>query len=251
MMSIESKRSSIGLARPTDSYNFTELPSDTFSFPTAVAVFTCVVILILFIEFGNLLTIVAFLLHRRLRRPKYIPVVSLAVSDLLFGLSTILYLIERHRNATVHDQRVFSLTSLMICNTLGDAAAWHLVVLAVDRFIAVRFPMSYRQLMTYSRIKKMTVAAWLIAALANCTYVTWIIVDAHSVTNRNTTCYQYESDDGPVPLPFDFAIQFSQFVTVSMTLTILTLGILVVVRRPHLRPLGAARHSIHGNRSIG
>ena len=70
----------------------------------SLIVIVCFCVLIFVIEFGNILTIISFVTYRRLRRSKYIPVVSMAVADSLAGIMAILFLVERYRHSTMPDQ---------------------------------------------------------------------------------------------------------------------------------------------------
>jgi lysylphosphatidylglycerol synthetase-like protein (DUF2156 family) len=250
---------SLGVSLPRRTGNATDASPSADIMANVIGAITLIIVcaVILFIEFGNLMTIGAFLSNQRLRRPRYIPVVSMAVSDLLYGLSTIfvLFIDEVHRRATEQGHKAFSFTVTIMCNIFADASAWHLVVLAVDRFIAVRFPMSYRGLMTSRCITKMTIGCWLIAVVLACPYLMWVFVDVRSVTDSNVTCYHYQPDVGPIPLKFDFTIQFSQYLAISATIVILSLGVLVVAWGSHLQRQQNTRQdtnrSIHGTRSIG
>jgi len=159
----------------------------------------------------------------------------MAVADSLFGLMAIVFLVERHRHMTVPDEPAFSLTVVILATLLADVTALHLIVLAVDRFVAVRFPMSYRRTMTSRRVSMMTVACWLVAVAVMSPYLIWMVYDPRSVTDPNVTCYRFESDDGPVPLTFDFAIQFTFYITTTAVLVALSLGVLVAARRSRWR----------------
>jgi hypothetical protein len=193
--------------------------------------FICLVIMVFLTEFGNGLTIASFATQRRLRRIKYIPVVSLAVSDSLFGLTAVLFHIERQHYVPEGSRAAFSLSVLILCSLFANASAWHLIVMAVDRFIAVRFPMCYRRAMTSRRIAALTVGGWLMAAVIMAPYVSRLSPGARSPSDTNATCYQFGSDDGPVPLPFDFAIQFTDYVLTSIILAALNVGVLAAARR--------------------
>jgi len=212
-----------------------EFVNESANLAATLGVVVCFLIAIVVIELGNSLTIASFVTDRRLRRSKYIPVVSMAVADSLFGLVAVVFLVERYLHSTTTDSPVFSVSVVIVSTMLAFTSALHLVVLAFDRFVAVRFPMSYCRVMTSCRVSIMTGACWLIAAIVTSPYMIWMVYDPRSVTDANVTCYHYDSEDGPVPLTFSYPIQFTVYVATSTTLIALSLAALAAARRSSWR----------------
>ena len=104
---------------------------------------------------------------------RYIPVASLAVADALVGVVAVLFLVERLNGPRLADTN-YPLF-VVICGCLTTAASgWHLVVMAVDRFVAVCYPMTYRSAMTSRRVCMMTSSSWVIAAALVLPYFIWL-----------------------------------------------------------------------------
>lgn len=214
---------------------------------------TCVMIVIFLILFGNSMTLLSFLTRRRLRRRRYFPVASLAVADLLVGLSAVLFMCNRFIIERMNgDTQTAELIFMIVLYQSTNASAYHLVVLAVDRFVAARFPMHYRRTMTTARIVTMTACCWIASLLTIAPYFAWLPPERRQSTRRNDTCYQFEGRNGPVPLLFDLPIQMTLWILVSIIIIGLTLNVFYAIKCSHRmnkdNGFGAAsrRHSIVG-----
>ena len=192
---------------------------------------TFVSMVVVFIMVGNALTLLSFITHRRLRRRKYIPVASLAVADIFVGLSAVLILCNRFAvEKSPGDSQIVELALMLVIYQSISASGYHLIVLAIDRFVAVRFPMHYRHTMTAVRISMMTACCWVLSLLTTAPYLVWLSPERRRATNRRETCYQFEGRRGPVPLYFDYPIRLSMWIFISISVIGLTLIVCIVAR---------------------
>lgn len=206
--------------------------SATFITDTQRAVIaTFVSMVVIFIVIGNALTLLSFITHRRLRRRKYIPVASLAMADIFVGLSAVLFLINRFAvEKSPGDTQIIELALMLIIYQSISTSGYHLIVLAIDRFVAIRFPMHYRHTMTTVRLSAMTACCWILSLLTTAPYLVWLSPERRRSTNRRETCYQFEGRRGPVPLYFDYPIQLSMWAFICISVIGLTLIVCSVAR---------------------
>ena len=232
------------------------MPPRGFGSNIRIPLIIVVTVTALFIEFGNLLTLISALLYRRLRRQKYIPVISLAVADSLVGLNAVLFVFQRASRLMWGDY-VFQVTFPSLAMASITASAWHLPVLALDRFLAITRPIQYRRTMTRRRLITLTSLCWVLAVITSALYLIWIPLNpfrkssvahiasmtatASNVTPTTTSsslfCQYAVIDDHVIPIAFDFGMQFCGYVMSLGCLATLSVAVLTVTRRrkrPHL-----------------
>ena len=116
--------------------------------------------------FFNVLVILAVKKDRQLRNHSNFLLASLAVVDLLTGtVSLPLFTAEMLIGYQVSVEYICMLdlvdVPLMACLSL--ASIQHLTVIAWERYVAVRMWKDYKAIVTKGRIKKLAIAAWLLA----------------------------------------------------------------------------------------
>ncbi|KAM4726259.1 olfactory receptor 52E5-like [Anableps anableps] len=112
---------------------------------------------------GNLVLVVVFALEHSLQKPMYIIMVSLALSDIGFTTVALPKLIARYwwndgsiGFSTCHFQR-------HMIHYFGSLNSLIMLTMAVDRYLAVCFPLRYPMLMTAPTMTILTVFSWLVA----------------------------------------------------------------------------------------
>ncbi|KAK2149114.1 hypothetical protein LSH36_467g04063 [Paralvinella palmiformis] len=110
--------------------------------------------------FGNALVIAAVHRYRRLRNTTNKLVCSLALSDIGVGLCfpflilfNLLPQIKEHRMACIFRYQ------LIIC--MVSISQFTLVLVSVDRFVAIHFPLRYHALLSRNRVTAMIVSVWI------------------------------------------------------------------------------------------
>ncbi|XP_054907246.1 odorant receptor 104-1 [Poeciliopsis prolifica] len=112
---------------------------------------------------GNLVLVVIFALEHSLQKPMYIIMVSLALSDIGFTTVALPKLIARYwwNDASIgfytcHFQR-------HMIHYFGSLNSLIMLTMAVDRYLAVIFPLRYPMLMSAPTMTILTVFSWLVA----------------------------------------------------------------------------------------
>ncbi|KAH3882587.1 hypothetical protein DPMN_006529 [Dreissena polymorpha] len=157
---------------------------------TATLIKAVVVVLLAVVTFvGNSLVILAFYLYQRLHILSNYFLVSLAVADTLIGLVTIplysVFILNGYwpLGAVVCD------IWLCLDYTLTNASAAHLLVMCLDRYLAVSAPMAYRTRRSPKKIFIMIAIAWVVPVLL---WSPWIISWPYIEGQRTvpaTDCY--------------------------------------------------------------
>nr|XP_055063176.1 trace amine-associated receptor 13c-like [Misgurnus anguillicaudatus] len=132
--------------------------------------------------FLNLLVIISISHFKKLHTPTNMLILSLAFADLLVGLIVMplegIRLIETCWYFGETICRVFS----VIMGLLFSASLSNLVLIAVDRYVAVCHPLLYPQKITMTRTITMICVSWFFSSVCN-------ILGDISSSQRNYTCY--------------------------------------------------------------
>lgn len=117
---------------------------------------------------GNLLVLTVIFVQIRFSTVSNILIANLAAVDLLTASMLIPGDIYRHvcdRMGYCHVHHTFVFLHRILAQYLVTAAAMSLVVIAVERFIAIAFPFRYRSLFTRLRAKGCVALSWLTGVL--------------------------------------------------------------------------------------
>ena len=120
----------------TSSINLYALPVELYTYYVASNSILCFVII-----FGNLGTLACFFKYKKLQQQRYTLICSLAVSDLVVGVANAMYIIweifinKEHCMTKWSEQMSYHIRGAIFFISIS-----HLVIIGVDRWIAVMFP---------------------------------------------------------------------------------------------------------------
>jgi hypothetical protein len=116
------------------------------------------------IVFGNVLTLWAVVSVDRLRVKTYALLTSRAVADLAVGVLSAVFVCHEMASQTTCGLATFKSAVRPIEKLVLYASFIHVSAIAVDKFVAVDYPLHYETLMSSSTIKIVIVIVWLAAA---------------------------------------------------------------------------------------
>lgn len=100
-------------------------------------------VLLVFIVGGNILTILAVRFSRRLRAViSNLFILSLAISDMVVGF-TLPYHLAFYMGSNLGDDRGWCLLRFFLIILACCVSIWNLIAIAVDRYIAIVYPLHY------------------------------------------------------------------------------------------------------------
>ena len=172
--------------------------------PLALAVITtCVCLILCFLNvLGNILIILSVVLdpNKNLRTPFSWLIVNLAAADLITGTLTDPISVSIHfklclgKKSTDAEHTVLHMSYFISCT----ASALSIASLAVERYLAVRKPTTYRNKMTNKRIMVTVAVIWLISLTLPNIYLevgyilySFVFVNASLVLAISITCFTY------------------------------------------------------------
>lgn len=122
---------------------------------------------------------------RQLQTPTNIILLSLAVSDLLVGATVVpITVIIFQTCRTV--RRIVCILQLLLSFILTSASVGNMVLISVDRYLAICYPLRYRLILTTDRIKISVSLCWLISIIYN----TILLKDQLPPVDFSNPCYQ-------------------------------------------------------------
>lgn len=153
------------------------------------------------IVLGNVLTIVAIAVTRRLRSvvSNYF-VLNLAVSDLLVGVSMPYHLAFYVNDALSHDELICVSRFVLISVACGGSI-YNIIVIAIDRYIAIVHPLSYNAHATTKRMLLVIAGMWLCTIGVSSIPFYWNRFNATSTCEFETVLPKYFcTRNDPFPL---------------------------------------------------
>ncbi|XP_006824371.1 muscarinic acetylcholine receptor M2-like [Saccoglossus kowalevskii] len=136
------------------------LPESPYSSGLIIILMTAAVTITVFAIVGNTLIIAAFITTRRLRKLTIYFYFSLAISDLAAGLLVMPFMISFTLNSYWKFGKTICVVWLCIDMFVYSTSVYHMCVICLDRFLAVKYPFRYRVKRTKKLILTFIGVAW-------------------------------------------------------------------------------------------
>ncbi|KAL1266307.1 hypothetical protein QQF64_001982, partial [Cirrhinus molitorella] len=137
--------------------------------------------------FLNLLVIVSISHFKKLHTPTNLIILSLAVADMLIGLIVMPIEATRLIETCWYFGDAFCGLFMIIMGLLGSTSLSNLVLIAVDRYVAVCFPLLYPQKITMTKTLLSICLCWVFSSIYNTAIV--ISNKYFDISNRTYQCY--------------------------------------------------------------
>ncbi|XP_074492813.1 trace amine-associated receptor 13c-like [Sebastes fasciatus] len=153
--------------------------------PQAVLIKTLLCCITLLTVMLNLLVIISISHFRQLHTPTNLILLSLAVSDLLVGLSVMPVAIASMQTCGFMG-KISCASFYLISFILTSASVGNMVLIAVDRFVAICDPLRYSSMITPSRVQICVSLCWFCSVV----YTFIILKDHLSQIDLSNSCHQ-------------------------------------------------------------
>ncbi|KAM3616016.1 uncharacterized protein V6R79_010865 [Siganus canaliculatus] len=141
------------------------------------------------IAVGNLFILTFVACEKSLQKPTYLVFCHLALNDLTFGTVTLPKIISKYW----FDDGIISFhgcfTQMFLVHYLGSVTSFILLVMALDRFIAICIPMRYPVLITNNTISVLCGVAWFIPLPLMIAVIVHVLALPFCKTNVIAQCY--------------------------------------------------------------
>lgn len=199
--------------------------SNNFNLVTAVSLATLQLVLMFIICFGNGLTIAAVFKFHWLQTLTNMFVTSLAVADFLMGAVLPFHAVLFLYPSLLNEKYV---CLLRYCTILlpGNASLMNLLFIAVDRYIAIIYPLHYFQMITPTRNIIILVIIW-----TYCTVMSYMPLAWNTWYDRMTCEFT-----GVIPYSYTVLMVVCQYFILTTIMLALYCKILIVARSQRCKP---------------
>lgn len=177
------------------------------------------------IIFGNCLTILSVVRFRRLQTITNMFVVSLATADLLVGFGLPFHAVQLGQQNTLSNRWYMCIIHFTILQMPLAASILNLLMISVDRYIAILHPLKYISIMTRRKATFIIATLWLYAIFLVCIPYGW------NTFAQGKPCYIFTV----YPMAYLMGLFCSQFFLFLVTMLILYSRIYVEARRQKRR----------------
>ncbi|XP_070688382.1 trace amine-associated receptor 13c-like [Pempheris klunzingeri] len=153
--------------------------------PKAVLISTLLYCITLLTVLLNLLVVISISHFRQLHTPTNLILLSLAVSDLLVGL-VVMPVTMIVQQSCGFQGTITCAFSYLVSFTLTSASVGNMVLISVDRYVAICDPLRYSSMITPSRVRICLCLCWLCSVI----YSLIILKDHLSQIDFSNSCHQ-------------------------------------------------------------
>ncbi|TRY83823.1 hypothetical protein DNTS_017744, partial [Danionella cerebrum] len=132
-------------------------------FPLTAALFLCIYLAVLS---GNSLIVLLFVIERSLHKPMYIIILSLSLSDIGFCTVALPKVISRYWFNDGYISFDACLIQRQLIHYFGTLNSLIMMIMALDRFLAICYPLRYPVLMSNRTMKLLIGFSWVTAMIA-------------------------------------------------------------------------------------
>ncbi|XP_074535665.1 olfactory receptor 52B2-like [Halichoeres trimaculatus] len=163
---------------------FPGLQPEYFGLVSALFFLTLVSIII-----GNGFILAVIVYERTLHKPTYLIFAHLAMADIVFGLVTLPKAIARYWWNDIKASFVACFTQMYFVHSLGAILSLILLIMALDRFIAIWFPFQYAVVMTNTAATICCSLCWVLTFIRMAGIVLHASTLPYCNQNTITQCY--------------------------------------------------------------
>nr|ACU42262.1 olfactory receptor family C subfamily 300 member 1 [Oncorhynchus clarkii] len=112
---------------------------------------------------GNFAVLILFATPNILHKPMYIIILNLVVSDVLFSTTTLPKIIARYWFQAGAVSFIGCFLQMYLVHYFGSVTSFLLLIMALDRYVAICFPLRYPMIIKNSTIHILNATAWIVA----------------------------------------------------------------------------------------
>ncbi|XP_029111339.1 olfactory receptor 2AT4-like [Scleropages formosus] len=112
---------------------------------------------------GNGIFLILFITDRSLHKPMYVIILNLVVSDVLFSTTTLPKIIARYWFQAGAISFTACFVQMYFVHYFGTVNSYILLIMALDRYVAICYPLRYPTIMTNSIILLTSIISWVVA----------------------------------------------------------------------------------------
>lgn len=135
--------------------------ADKFYTPVSIALFLVYLISL----FANGTVIVLITCNRRLYQPMYVLILNLAISDLLLDTVTLPKIVAKYWSDDASISFAGCIFQVFCAHFLGSSDSYILLLMAIDRYVAICKPLRYPSIITNKRTILLCCVFWLLSAV--------------------------------------------------------------------------------------
>jgi olfactory receptor len=138
---------------------------------------------------GNVVVIILFATHNVLHKPMYFIILNLVVSDVLFSTTTLPKIIARYWFQAGAISFFGCFLQMYLVHYFGSVTSLLLLIMALDRYVSICFPLRYPMIINNSTIHILNVTAWVLAHLPSLSMVIRAYPLPYCDSNKIMQCY--------------------------------------------------------------
>ncbi|XP_019901744.1 olfactory receptor 2AT4 [Esox lucius] len=139
--------------------------------------------------FGNVVVFILFATQNILHKPMYFIYLNLVVSDMLFSTTTLPKIIARYWFQAGIVSFFGCFLQMYLVHYCGGVTSFILLIMALDRYVAICYPLRYTMIMKKSTVHVLNATAWVLAHPSCLTVVIRAYPLPYCASNTIMHCY--------------------------------------------------------------